>query len=201
MAILRIDIERALDEVASQEEGMRFQGLAEIASLCGRPSASHIPSASGCPTAARLAPGWSDGHVNTAVHRLDGTHEGLKADVASLAGFQLGDHRLLDAEFRGELSLRHSAGVAKRNEFLIDLHRLQFRVDSRREIRIVFRALFDDGDGALGERHAYRPFFGFLSSAFTAACNARRRFRVASGMSSRFFVMPSSRTARFPAGV
>ncbi|MCP3167316.1 NACHT domain-containing protein [Myxococcus qinghaiensis] len=30
MAILRIDIERALDEIASQEEGMRFQGLAVV---------------------------------------------------------------------------------------------------------------------------------------------------------------------------
>jgi len=30
MAILRIDIERALDELASQEEGMRFQGLAVV---------------------------------------------------------------------------------------------------------------------------------------------------------------------------
>src|SRR3972149_9630047 len=28
MAVLRTDIERALDELASQEEGMRFQGLA-----------------------------------------------------------------------------------------------------------------------------------------------------------------------------
>src|SRR5688572_26755860 len=30
MAILRSDIERALDELASQEEGMRFQGLAIV---------------------------------------------------------------------------------------------------------------------------------------------------------------------------
>lgn len=30
MAILRIDIERALDELSSQEEGMRFQGLAVV---------------------------------------------------------------------------------------------------------------------------------------------------------------------------
>ena len=30
MAILRIDIERALDDLASQEEGMRFQGLAVV---------------------------------------------------------------------------------------------------------------------------------------------------------------------------
>ena len=30
MAILRIDIERALDEIISQEEGMRFQGLAVV---------------------------------------------------------------------------------------------------------------------------------------------------------------------------
>jgi hypothetical protein len=30
MAILRTDIERALDELASQEEGMRFQGLAVV---------------------------------------------------------------------------------------------------------------------------------------------------------------------------
>lgn len=30
MAVLRIDIERALDELASQEEGMRFQGLAVV---------------------------------------------------------------------------------------------------------------------------------------------------------------------------
>src|SRR5688572_29198759 len=30
MAILRSDIERALDELASQEEGMRFQGLAVV---------------------------------------------------------------------------------------------------------------------------------------------------------------------------
>ena len=30
MAILRTDIERALDEIASQEEGMRFQGLAVV---------------------------------------------------------------------------------------------------------------------------------------------------------------------------
>jgi hypothetical protein len=28
MAVLRIDIERALDELISQEDGMRFQGLA-----------------------------------------------------------------------------------------------------------------------------------------------------------------------------
>src|SRR5688572_4081707 len=108
---------------------------AKLLALCGRPSASHIPSASGFPTAARLAPGWSDGHVDTAVHRLDSPHEGLKADVASLAGFQLGDHRLLNAEFRGELSLRHSAGVAKSNEFLFDLHRLQFCFDCGGEIR------------------------------------------------------------------
>ena len=126
---------------------------AKLSALCGRPPASHIPLASGFPTAARLTPGGSDGHVDTAVHRLDSTHEGLKADVASLAGFQLGDHRLLNAEFRGELSLRQSAGIAQRNEFLFDPHGLQFRVDSRREIRIVFRALVDGGDGALGERH------------------------------------------------
>ncbi len=30
MAIQRIDIERALDELVSQEEGMRFQGLAVV---------------------------------------------------------------------------------------------------------------------------------------------------------------------------
>src|SRR5437870_6326386 len=30
MAILRTDIERALDELVSQEEGMRFQGLAVV---------------------------------------------------------------------------------------------------------------------------------------------------------------------------
>ena len=30
MAILRTDIERALDEITSQEEGMRFQGLAVV---------------------------------------------------------------------------------------------------------------------------------------------------------------------------
>ncbi len=30
MTILRTDIERALDELASQEEGMRFQGLAVV---------------------------------------------------------------------------------------------------------------------------------------------------------------------------
>ena len=30
MAILRIDIERALDELVSQEEGTRFQGLAVV---------------------------------------------------------------------------------------------------------------------------------------------------------------------------
>ena len=30
MAILRTDIERALDDLASQEEGMRFQGLAVV---------------------------------------------------------------------------------------------------------------------------------------------------------------------------
>ena len=30
MAVLRTDIERALDELASQEEGMRFQGLAVV---------------------------------------------------------------------------------------------------------------------------------------------------------------------------
>ena len=30
MAVLRIDIERALDEIVSQEEGMRFQGLAVV---------------------------------------------------------------------------------------------------------------------------------------------------------------------------
>ena len=30
MAILRTDIERALDELTSQEEGMRFQGLAVV---------------------------------------------------------------------------------------------------------------------------------------------------------------------------
>ncbi len=30
MAILRIDIEKALDEIISQEEGMRFQGLAVV---------------------------------------------------------------------------------------------------------------------------------------------------------------------------
>jgi hypothetical protein len=30
MVVLRIDIERALDELASQEEGMRFQGLAVV---------------------------------------------------------------------------------------------------------------------------------------------------------------------------
>ena len=30
MAILRIDIEKALDELTSQEEGMRFQGLAVV---------------------------------------------------------------------------------------------------------------------------------------------------------------------------
>ena len=30
MAALRIDIERALDELVSQEEGLRFQGLAVV---------------------------------------------------------------------------------------------------------------------------------------------------------------------------
>src|SRR5688572_1631297 len=30
MALLRTDIERALDELTSQEEGMRFQGLAVV---------------------------------------------------------------------------------------------------------------------------------------------------------------------------
>ena len=30
MAIMRTDIERALDELTSQEEGMRFQGLAVV---------------------------------------------------------------------------------------------------------------------------------------------------------------------------
>jgi len=30
MAVLRTDIERALNELASQEEGMRFQGLAVV---------------------------------------------------------------------------------------------------------------------------------------------------------------------------
>ena len=30
MALLRVDIERALDEIVSQEEGMRFQGLAVV---------------------------------------------------------------------------------------------------------------------------------------------------------------------------
>lgn len=30
MAVLRTDIARALDELASQEEGMRFQGLAVV---------------------------------------------------------------------------------------------------------------------------------------------------------------------------
>ena len=30
MAVLRTDIERALEELASQEEGMRFQGLAVV---------------------------------------------------------------------------------------------------------------------------------------------------------------------------
>ena len=30
MTVLRTDIERALDELASQEEGMRFQGLAVV---------------------------------------------------------------------------------------------------------------------------------------------------------------------------
>jgi hypothetical protein len=77
----------------------------------------------------------------------------LKADIAALAGFQLGDHWLLNAEFRCELSLRQSAGVAKGNELLFDLHCLQFCFDCGGEIRIVFRALVDAGDGALGERH------------------------------------------------
>ncbi len=30
MTLLRIDIDRALDEIGSQEEGMRFQGLAVV---------------------------------------------------------------------------------------------------------------------------------------------------------------------------
>jgi len=30
MVLLRTDVERALDELASQEEGMRFQGLAVV---------------------------------------------------------------------------------------------------------------------------------------------------------------------------
>jgi hypothetical protein len=30
MVVLRTDIERALDELACQEEGMRFQGLAMV---------------------------------------------------------------------------------------------------------------------------------------------------------------------------
>jgi hypothetical protein len=126
-----------------------------IAWLCRRPSASHISSShSAFPTAARLARGWPDGHVDTAVHRLDSAHEGLKADVATLAGLQLGDHQLLNAELRSELALRQSAGIAQRNEFLFDPHGLQFRVDSRREIRVVFQSLVDGGDGTLSERHA-----------------------------------------------
>jgi hypothetical protein len=96
------------------------------------------------------------------------------------------------------LALRQPAGVSQGDELLFNVHRLPFRLDSGGEIRVVFRALVDGSEGAIGERHDYRPFFGSLKSASTALCKARSRFTIASGMSSRFFVMPSSRAARLP---
>jgi hypothetical protein len=117
-------------------------------------SASHIAWAHRAfPTAARLAPSWFDGHVDTAVHRLDSTHKGLKADIATLAGLQLGDHRLLDVEFRSELTLRQSARVSQVDEGLFDPHRLQLRLDGSRKIWVVLRALVDLSEGASGEWH------------------------------------------------
>ena len=40
------------------------------------------------------------------------------------------------------------------NSWSVDPHGLQFRVDSRRELRVVFHSPVDGGDGTLSERHA-----------------------------------------------
>jgi hypothetical protein len=44
--------------------------------------------------------------------------------------------------------------VSQGDELLFDTHRLEFGLDRGREPWIVFRALVNGSDGAVGERHA-----------------------------------------------
>lgn len=81
---------------------------------------------------------------------------------ARLASLQLGDHRLLDPELRGELAPRQSARISQSDELLFDPHRLQLRLDGSGEIRIHFRPSIDGSNGATAERHDYRPFLRLL---------------------------------------
>jgi hypothetical protein len=74
----------------------------------------------------------------------------LEPDVTALSSLELGDHGLLDAESRGELTLRQPAGVAQGNELLFDLHRLKFRLDRGGELRVILGALVEVSDGAGG---------------------------------------------------
>jgi hypothetical protein len=106
-----------------------------------------------------------DRHLDASVHCLDRAHQSVKPDVSGLASFKLGNDRLLHAQFCGELALRQAAGVSQGDELLFNAHRLQFRLDGGREIRVVLGALVDGSNGTVGERHDYRPFFGSLSSA------------------------------------
>jgi hypothetical protein len=99
----------------------------------------------------------------------------LQPDVTRLASLKPGDHGLLDTEFRCELALRQSARMSQGDELLFNAHRLQLRLDGSGKIRVVFRPSIDGTNGGSRERHHYRPFFGFLNSAYTAACNVRSR--------------------------
>jgi hypothetical protein len=48
----------------------------------------------------------------------------LKPDVSGLAGFKLGNDRLLHSQSRGELALGQAAGVSQGDELLFNAHRL-----------------------------------------------------------------------------
>jgi hypothetical protein len=74
------------------------------------------------------------------------------------------------------LALGQAAGVSQGDEFLFNAHRLQLCLDSSGKIGIVLRASIDGSNAALGERHDYRPFFGFLNSARTAVRHDERDF-------------------------
>jgi hypothetical protein len=153
----------------------------------------HVPMCRAFPGASAWCRG--DTHFNPAVERPHCPHQRPESKVRTLAGLDLRDDRLRHAETGGKLSLRKSALLPKVSECVLDPHRRQVGIHGRGELRIVGESFSDGVDRSGREWHDHRPFF---ISALTARCNFRRRASVAAGMSSRFFVMPSSKTAVFP---
>src|SRR5205085_244667 len=118
--------------------GLKFD-LTSLPPSTRRAASRHGSFASG----ASSSGSWGDRHLYASVHRLDRAHQCLQPDVSALTRFKLGNDRLPHAQFRGELTLRQSAGIAQGHKFLFNVHRLQFRLDGGGEIRVVFRAPID----------------------------------------------------------